>query len=129
VIIASPANPTGTIIPPAELAAIAQVCHKRGIRIISDEIYHGLSYTGPTQTMLAHTQDALVVNSFSKYFSMPGWRLGWLVAPLDLVDAAYARMSNLFLTPMCSASTRACSPSTRRTSWKAISPPMRRTAN
>jgi aspartate/methionine/tyrosine aminotransferase len=99
VIIASPANPTGTIIPPAELAAIAQVCHKRGIRIISDEIYHGLSYTGPTQTMLAHTQDALVVNSFSKYFSMPGWRLGWLVAPLDLVDAAYARMSNLFLTP------------------------------
>ncbi|WP_206237859.1 pyridoxal phosphate-dependent aminotransferase [Novosphingobium terrae] len=99
VIIASPANPTGTIIPPAELAAIAQVCKARGIRIISDEIYHGLSYTGPTQTMLAHTPDALVVNSFSKYFSMPGWRLGWLVAPLDLVDAAYARMSNLFLTP------------------------------
>lgn len=99
VIIASPANPTGTIIPPAELAAIAQVCQKRGIRIISDEIYHGLSYTGPTETMLAHAPDALVVNSFSKYFSMPGWRLGWLVAPLDLVDAAYARMSNLFLTP------------------------------
>jgi aspartate/methionine/tyrosine aminotransferase len=99
VIIASPANPTGTIIPPAELAAIAQVCQARGIRIISDEIYHGLSYTGPTETMLVHAPDALVVNSFSKYFSMPGWRLGWLVAPEDLVDAAYARMSNLFLTP------------------------------
>jgi aspartate/methionine/tyrosine aminotransferase len=99
VIIASPANPTGTIIAPEELARIAQVCEARGIRIISDEIYHGLSYTGPTQTMLAHSPHALVVNSFSKYFSMPGWRLGWLVAPLDLVDAAYARMSNLFLTP------------------------------
>jgi aspartate/methionine/tyrosine aminotransferase len=99
VIVASPANPTGTIIPPAELARIAQVCAARGIRIISDEIYHGLSYTGETQTMLAHSQDALVVNSFSKYFSMPGWRLGWLVAPHDLADAAYARMSNLFLTP------------------------------
>jgi len=99
VIVASPANPTGTIIPAAELAAIAQVCRARGIRIISDEIYHGLSYTGPTETMLVHAPDALVVNSFSKYFSMPGWRLGWLVAPEDLVDAAYARMSNLFLTP------------------------------
>ncbi|MDE1914922.1 MAG: aminotransferase class I/II-fold pyridoxal phosphate-dependent enzyme [Sphingomonadales bacterium] len=99
VIVASPANPTGTIIPPAELARIAQVCAARGIRIISDEIYHGLSYTGETQTMLAHDANALAVNSFSKYFSMPGWRLGWLVAPDDLVDAAYARMSNLFLTP------------------------------
>jgi len=99
VIIASPANPTGTIIPPAELEAIALVCQQRGIRIISDEIYHGLSYTGPCVSLLAYAPDALVVNSFSKYFSMPGWRLGWLVAPLDLVDAAYARMSNLFLTP------------------------------
>lgn len=99
VIIASPANPTGTIIPPDELERLARVCAKRGIRIISDEIYHGLSYTGPTRTMLAFAPDALVVNSFSKYFSMPGWRLGWLVAPDDLVDAAYARMSNLFLTP------------------------------
>jgi aspartate/methionine/tyrosine aminotransferase len=99
VIIASPANPTGTIIAPHELAAIAAICRARGIRIVSDEIYHGLSYTGPTVCALAHASDALIVNSFSKYFSMPGWRLGWLIAPLDLVDAAYARMSNLFLTP------------------------------
>ena len=99
VIIASPANPTGTIIAPDELAAIARVCKQRGIRIISDEIYHGLSYGMPTISALIHAPDALVVNSFSKYFSMPGWRLGWLVAPLDLVDAAYSRMSNLFLTP------------------------------
>lgn len=99
VIVASPANPTGTIIDPQELAAIAAVCARRGIRIISDEIYHGLSYTVPCVSALVHAPDALIVNSFSKYFSMPGWRLGWLVAPDDLVDAAYARMSNLMLTP------------------------------
>jgi aspartate/methionine/tyrosine aminotransferase len=99
VIIASPANPTGTIIAPSELAKIAAVCATRGIRIISDEIYHGLSYVGPTHCLLEYAPDALIVNSFSKYFSMAGWRLGWLVAPDDLVDAARARMGNLFLTP------------------------------
>jgi aspartate/methionine/tyrosine aminotransferase len=99
-IIASPANPTGTIIPTDELAAIAAVCQRRNIRIISDEIYHGLSYReGPTHSLLEFAPNALVVNSFSKYFSMAGWRLGWLVAPDDLVDAARARMGNLFLTP------------------------------
>ena len=99
VILASPANPTGTIIAPDDLAAIVDVCRARGIRIISDEIYHGLSYTGPTVSVAALDPTALIVNSFSKYFSMPGWRLGWLIAPRDLVDAAYARMSNLLLTP------------------------------
>jgi aspartate/methionine/tyrosine aminotransferase len=98
-ILASPANPTGTIIPPSELKAIAEVCARRGIQIVSDEIYHGLSYVGPTHSLLEYAPDALVVNSFSKYFSMAGWRLGWLVAPDDLVDAARARMGNLFLTP------------------------------
>ena len=99
VIIASPANPTGTIIPPEELAAIAAVCRARGIRIVSDEIYHGLSYGLPTVSMLAFDPGALIINSFSKYFSMAGWRLGWLIAPADLVEPAIARMSNLFLTP------------------------------
>ncbi len=98
-IIASPANPTGTIIPPDELAAIAAVCRRRGIALVSDEIYHGLSYTIPADSMLQHAPDALIVNSFSKYFSMAGWRLGWLVVPDHLVDAARARMGNLFLTP------------------------------
>jgi len=98
-IVASPANPTGTIIAEGELAAIAAVCRARGIRVISDEIYHGLSYGAPAGSMLRHLDDALVVNSFSKYFSMAGWRLGWLVVPDGLVDAAYARMGNLFLTP------------------------------
>jgi len=98
-IIASPANPTGTIIPSAELAAIARVCSERGIRVISDEIYHGLSFGERAASMLEHLADAFVVNSFSKYYSMPGWRLGWAVVPPILVDAARARMGNLFLTP------------------------------
>ena len=98
-IIASPANPTGTIIADTEMAAIADVCRARGIRIISDEIYHGLSYVGPVRSMLEFAPEALVVNSFSKYFSMAGWRLGWLVVPPALVGAARARMGNLFLTP------------------------------
>jgi aspartate/methionine/tyrosine aminotransferase len=98
-IIASPANPTGTIISDHELRAIVEVCERRGIRIVSDEIYHGLSYGKPTHSVLEYTPNALIVNSFSKYFSMAGWRLGWLVAPDDLVDAARARMGNLFLTP------------------------------
>lgn len=98
-ILASPANPTGTIIAASELTAIADVCRRRGIRIISDEIYHGLSYVGPARSLLQDMDDALIVNSFSKYFSMAGWRLGWLVVPSDLIDTARARMGNLFLTP------------------------------
>ena len=98
-ILASPANPTGTIIAPEELAAIARVCRARGIRIVSDEIYHGLSYVGPARSALQEEPGALVVNSFSKYFSMAGWRLGWLIVPPTLIDAARARMGNLFLTP------------------------------
>jgi aspartate/methionine/tyrosine aminotransferase len=99
VIVASPANPTGTIIAPEELAAIAKVCHERGIRIISDEIYHGLSYTGRTPSMLEYAPDAVIVNSFSKYFSMAGWRLGWLLTPLgEDLDRARAYVGNLFLT-------------------------------
>ncbi|WP_157216994.1 aminotransferase class I/II-fold pyridoxal phosphate-dependent enzyme [Flavisphingomonas formosensis] len=98
-IVASPANPTGTILSRAELAAIAAVCRQRGIRLISDEIYHGLSYVGPAASALEEEPDALIVNSFSKYFSMAGWRLGWLVVPEALIEAARARMGNLFLTP------------------------------
>ncbi len=99
VIIASPANPTGTIIPAGELAAIAEICRQRGIAVISDEIYHGIAYGMDTPSILEVMPEAWVVNSFSKFFSMAGWRLGWLVAPQQGVDAARARMSNLFLTP------------------------------
>ncbi|WP_426017300.1 pyridoxal phosphate-dependent aminotransferase [Brevundimonas sp. DWR2-3-1b1] len=99
VIIASPANPTGTIIPEVELAAIAEVCRARDIAIVSDEIYHGLSYVGPTPSMLQFAPDAVVINSFSKYWSMAGWRLGWLLVPEARLDAARAYIGNMFLTP------------------------------
>ena len=98
VIIASPANPTGTIIAADELEAIAKVCRARGIRIISDEIYHGLSYVEPAQTILAYAPDALVVSSFSKYFSMAGWRLGWLLVPADHIERTWTYCGNMFLT-------------------------------
>lgn len=99
VIVASPANPTGTVIAEDEMARIAEVCRRRGIRMVSDEIYHGISYVGRVRSALAFAPDALVINSFSKYFSMAGWRLGWLVVPPSLIEPARARMGNLFLTP------------------------------
>ncbi|MEO7247860.1 MAG: aminotransferase class I/II-fold pyridoxal phosphate-dependent enzyme, partial [Novosphingobium sp.] len=99
VILASPANPTGTLIEPQELTAVAAVCRAKNIRVVSDEIYHGITYDAQAQSLLQHMGDALVVNSFSKYFSMAGWRLGWIVVPPDLIPAARARMGSLFLTP------------------------------
>ena len=98
VIIASPANPTGTIIPASELAAIADVARAKGIRIISDEIYHGLSFGPEIHSILEYAPDAYVVNSFSKYFSMAPWRLGWLVSPPDMARRTGAYIGNLFLT-------------------------------
>lgn len=98
VILASPANPTGTVIPAPELEAIAQVSRARGIRIVSDEIYHGLTYGERARSILEFEPGAIVVNSFSKYFSMAGWRLGWLVVPPDHAARAVAYMGALFLT-------------------------------
>lgn len=98
VIIASPANPTGTIFAAGELEAIANVCRDRNIQILSDEIYHGLSYVGPTRSMLEFAPSALVINSFSKYFSMVGWRLGWFLSPRESLQRARAYYGNLFLT-------------------------------
>jgi len=99
VILASPANPTGSLIPEAELKAIAEVCARKNIKIISDEIYHGLIYEGRAPSMLEFAPQATVVNSFSKYWSMPGWRLGWVILPAEMVPQARARMGNMFLTP------------------------------
>ena len=99
VIIASPANPTGTIIAPEELQAIARVCAERGIAIISDEIYHGLHYGEAAHSILEYAPDAFVVNSFSKYYSMVDWRLGWLLVPEAHIDNVRAYAGNLFLTP------------------------------
>lgn len=98
ILIASPANPTGTILPQKELAAIAALGRRTGARIISDEIYHGLSYGPAIHSMLEYDPSAYIVNSFSKYFSMAGWRLGWLVSPEEGVARTGAYIGNLFLT-------------------------------
>jgi aspartate/methionine/tyrosine aminotransferase len=98
-IIASPANPTGSMLAPAELAALAQHCERSGIRLVSDEIYHGITYGFPTATALASSDEALVVNSFSKYFSMTGWRLGWMVVPPSMLRAVECLAQNLFISP------------------------------
>ena len=101
VIIASPANPTGTVIPPDELAAIASWCAESGVRLVSDEVYHGLVYPGAPQTGCAWTtsRDAIVVNSFSKYFAMTGWRLGWLLVPKPLRRAVDCLTGNFTICP------------------------------
>lgn len=97
VLLASPANPTGTVISPEELAALVATVEARGGRVIMDEIYHGLVYGAALQTALAYSDQTFVVNSFSKYYGMTGWRLGWLVAPDDAVDAVEKLAQNLFL--------------------------------
>lgn len=81
VLMMSPANPTGVLTPPAQLAAIAKTCQELGIWLISDEIYHGLTYEGEEACALSFWDEAVIVNSFSKYFCMTGWRIGWLVLP------------------------------------------------
>ncbi|HUE18467.1 MAG TPA: aminotransferase class I/II-fold pyridoxal phosphate-dependent enzyme [Stellaceae bacterium] len=98
-IVASPANPTGTMIEAPELAAIARHCRTAGIRLISDEIYHGIVYGAPAATALAADPNAIVVNSFSKYFSMTGWRVGWMVAPADMLRAIECLAQNLYVAP------------------------------
>jgi aspartate/methionine/tyrosine aminotransferase len=96
-IVASPCNPAGTMLHPAELAEIADWCHRHGVRLVSDEIYHGLQYDRPIATA-ALSPSAVVVNSFSKYFSMTGWRIGWMVLPEDLVRPVERLAQNLFIS-------------------------------
>ncbi len=98
-LIASPANPTGTMLEPERLRAICEVCRKHGLWFISDEIYHGLTYGAPAQTALAYNDDAIVINSFSKYYSMTGWRVGWMVVPERLVRAIERLAQNLYISP------------------------------
>jgi aspartate/methionine/tyrosine aminotransferase len=98
-IIASPANPTGTILPADRLVAIAQWCEQQAVRLVSDEIYHGITYATPATTALACSADAVIVNSFSKYWGMTGWRIGWLVLPDDLVEPVERLAQNLFISP------------------------------
>lgn len=99
VVLASPANPTGTMIGAAELALVSADCAARGRPLIVDEIYHGIEYGPAAGTVLALGDHPIVVNSFSKYFSMTGWRIGWLVVPPHLVRTIERLAQNLFISP------------------------------
>ena len=98
-IVASPANPTGTMIGAAYLERLANYCRDRGIRLVSDEIYHGITYDTPAATARAFGHDAVVVNSFSKYSCMTGWRLGWMLVPPDLARAVECLAQNFYISP------------------------------
>jgi aspartate/methionine/tyrosine aminotransferase len=98
-VVASPANPTGTMVTPAELAEITTWCDANGVRLISDEIYHGITFSGEASCAWQTSRRAIVVNSFSKYFSMTGWRLGWLLVPDELLDSVDRLASNFTLCP------------------------------
>ena len=98
-LVASPANPTGSMLNDAELSALSAYCEAEGIRLISDEIYHGITYGAPAVSALAHGLNAVVLNGFSKYFCMTGWRLGWMVLPDDLLRPVERIAQNLFVSP------------------------------
>ena len=97
VLIASPANPTGTMLTPERLEDIITVCRDNRLWFISDEIYHGLSYGAPETTALAFGDEAIVINSFSKYFSMTGWRVGWMVVPEPMAGTIERLTQNLYI--------------------------------
>ncbi|MCC6207710.1 MAG: pyridoxal phosphate-dependent aminotransferase [Gammaproteobacteria bacterium] len=97
VMLASPSNPTGTVIAPKELRRIAELVEARGAALIVDEIYQGLVYEGRAGTALRQPGTVFVLNSFSKYFCMTGWRLGWLVAPERFIPAIDRLAQNIFL--------------------------------
>lgn len=98
-LLASPNNPTGTMSMGSRLAEIAEACRRKGLWLISDEIYHGLEYAIPAETALSHLDSAIIVNSFSKYFSMTGWRIGWLVVPEALTRTIERLAQNLYISP------------------------------
>jgi len=97
VLLASPSNPTGTLVPPAEMARIVETVRELGGELIVDEIYHGLTYGAEAVSALMYSSDVFVINSFSKYYGMTGWRLGWVVAPNAYVSALDKLAQNIFL--------------------------------
>ena len=100
-VVASPANPTGTMLAPAELARLATWCEQRGVQLISDEIYHGIEYAAPALHSSAWetSREAVVFNSFSKYFSMTGWRIGWMLVPERLRRPVDVLTGNFTICP------------------------------
>ncbi len=103
ILFASPANPTGTMMQPETLAAICQWCRGNGVTVISDEIYHGLTYSQPAETALRFHDGAIVINSFSKYYSMTGWRVGWMVMPEALARTIERLAQNFFISANAAA--------------------------
>jgi aspartate/methionine/tyrosine aminotransferase len=95
----SPANPSGTMIGAAALARLGDTCRDLGLWFVSDEIYHGLTYAAPAATALAFDDDAVAINSFSKYYCMTGWRVGWIVVPQSLVRPIERLAQNLYISP------------------------------
>ena len=98
-VVASPSNPTGSMLDAAAMKTLVTGCSARGIRLISDEIYHGITYDARAVSALEFGDDMIVINSFSKYFSMTGWRLGWMVVPPDLVRSVECLAQNFFVAP------------------------------
>ena len=98
-IIASPSNPTGSMLDAGEFQLLADWCRAKGVRLISDEIYHGITYGTAPVSALQLDENAIVINSFSKYFSMTGWRLGWMILPEDLARAVECLTQNFFISP------------------------------
>ena len=96
-LLASPANPTGAAVTRTQLGEIVATCRKLGVRFISDEIYHGLDYRAPSISALEFTRDAIIINSFSKYYCMTGWRIGWMVLPEDVLRRTQILQQNLFI--------------------------------
>ncbi|HTO85279.1 MAG TPA: aminotransferase class I/II-fold pyridoxal phosphate-dependent enzyme [Methylomirabilota bacterium] len=98
-IVASPSNPAGTMLDAESFRQLFDYCRRSGIRLVSDEIYHGITYGMTATTALALGDEAIVINSFSKYFSMTGWRLGWMILPRDLLRPVECLAQNLFISP------------------------------
>jgi aspartate/methionine/tyrosine aminotransferase len=99
VLAASPANPTGTMLDAQAMAALIGECRRIDATFVSDEIYHGVEYERPSVSALEISDDVIVINSFSKYFSMTGWRIGWMVVPPALVETVERLAQNLFICP------------------------------
>ncbi len=98
-LVASPANPTGVVLPRDRLAEIAGWCRSAGVPLVADEIYHGLTYGRPAPTVLEVEPDAIILNGFSKYYSMTGWRLGWMVVPESKIRQVECLAQNLYIAP------------------------------
>lgn len=98
-ILASPSNPTGTVIPAQEFEALVNYCKAEGIRLVSDEIYHGITYDADVATAAGRGGSEIIINSFSKYFSMTGWRIGWLIVPPDLRRSVECLAQNHYISP------------------------------